>query len=407
MKPRLIALFAFMLVLSFSTVAFSLKGSQPSALIDPTPTPEPSPSASSLVTITGKVSNGSGTPLTSPLSVTLHIFNTQASQELQTMQADVQADGSYQFKDVPADAQTAYVATLEYETVFYSSAAVYHDGTSTAYDMPVTVYDSTSDLNVLTLDQVHINFDFPTEGAVQVVEVYILSNAGQQSVTVPSDGATIPFIQVPAGATDVKYQLANGSAPLMSAENGFAIPPSASGQYGIVAVYSMTYANNRLDFSHAFSLPATAVTVFVPDGVRLRSKQLTKGDSQEYQGQTYQVYDGKSMDTGTVLSLTLSGKPGASTGSSFNNRTILLIGVGTLGLVLIAVGIFLYFRDRKLPDEEDEEQEESETDPLGNDRDAIMDAIITLDDQFKAGQISKEAYEERRAELKERLKELV
>jgi hypothetical protein len=33
-----------------------------------------------------------------------------------------------------------------------------------------------------------------------------------------------------------------------------------------------------------------------------------------------------------------------------------------------------------------------------------MDAMIALDDQFKAGELPREAYEKRRMELKERLK---
>ena len=106
------------------------------------------------------------------------------------------------------------------------------------------------------------------------------------------------------------------------------------------------------------------------------------------------------------MSLTLSGKPGtSSTGFSLTGQTGLLIGLGVLGLVLIGVGIFLFLRDRNRPVEEDDQ--ENDADALGENQEAIMDAIITLDDQFKAGEISKEAYEERRAELKGRLKELV
>jgi hypothetical protein len=71
------------------------------------------------------------------------------------------------------------------------------------------------------------------------------------------------------------------------------------------------------------------------------------------------------------------------------------------------LGIFLFLRDRKLrklEDEFDADEIEGEEDALGDDREKIMDAIIALDDQFKSGGISKEAYEKRRHELKDRLK---
>ncbi len=85
-----------------------------------------------------------------------------------------------------------------------------------------------------------------------------------------------------------------------------------------------------------------------------------------------------------------------------------MIGVGALGLILIGLGIFLFLRDRKLGKLEEQlealEDSSSEEDAIGNDRESIMDAIIALDDQYKDGGISKEAYEARRTELKDRLK---
>ncbi len=98
-----------------------------------------------------------------------------------------------------------------------------------------------------------------------------------------------------------------------------------------------------------------------------------------------------------------------TTGFVLDQHTWLLIGVGALGVVLIGLGIFLFLRDRRLKKLEEElkaMRKKSEEDALGDDREGIMDAIITLDDQYKAGDISKEAYEKRRDELKDRLKNL-
>ena len=65
-------------------------------------------------------------------------------------------------------------------------------------------------------------------------------------------------------------------------------------------------------------------------------------------------------------------------------------------------------RDRtRVLKEEQEDQEkrnQQQEDALGEDPENIMDAMIALDDQYKAGEIPKEAYEKRRMELKERLK---
>jgi len=67
-------------------------------------------------------------------------------------------------------------------------------------------------------------------------------------------------------------------------------------------------------------------------------------------------------------------------------------------------------RTRHLKEEQERQEEQYgqiEEDALGEDRDNIMDAMIALDDQYTVGEIPKEAYEKRRTELKERLKEIL
>jgi len=48
----------------------------------------------------------------------------------------------------------------------------------------------------------------------------------------------------------------------------------------------------------------------------------------------------------------------------------------------------------------------TELDASPEDEGTLMDAIIALDDQFKAGNLPEEAYLERRAVLKEKLRKL-
>ena len=74
---------------------------------------------------------------------------------------------------------------------------------------------------------------------------------------------------------------------------------------------------------------------------------------------------------------------------------------------MIATGIFILNRNRQDEDgfvEDDEYADESGASESPED---IMDAIIALDDLYKAGDLPEAAYRSRRAELKERLEELV
>jgi hypothetical protein len=190
----------------------------------------------------------------------------------------------------------------------------------------------------------------------------------------------------------------------LNATGGFAMVPGADKQYGFVASYTLPYSNS-LKFDQPFSMPVSSLTVFIPQGMRLRGEQLTDAGLQDIQGKSYQMYQANKMASGSSLSVTLSGNPGAKAGSTLSRQTWVLIGIGVVGVLLIGLGIYLYLRDRaRLKRENEGNQEEIGEDAIGKDRDSIMDAMIALDDQYKAGEIPKEAYENRRGELKERLK---
>jgi hypothetical protein len=384
-----------------TTPAATASSSTPAAEVSPTAQP-------SLVIIGGTVTVDSGGSIPTDSIATLLVYDSTAGQVKQTLTAPIMPNGKYQFSDIPADTNTVFLVTVDYSGVTYDSTPVHFDGTLSQFDMPITVYNTTTDQNVLTITQAHLQFDFSTTGQVKLMVLYVISNPGKNAVTIPSDGTSIPFIQIPTGAQSVNFQLAQSSSPLMNATNGFALLPGANLQYGIIATFNLPYTN-RLVFSQPFSLPVSSATIIVPEGVKVKSDQLTDAGTQGSTGTTYHLYSGKSLASGSTLTLTISGKPGDKTGFVLDQRTWLMIGVGALGLVLIGLGIFLFLRDRrlkKLEEEFDSVEGEGDEDALGEDRESIMDAIIVLDDQYKAGDISQEAYEARRGELKERLKNL-
>ncbi len=67
---------------------------------------------------------------------------------------------------------------------------------------------------------------------------------------------------------------------------------------------------------------------------------------------------------------------------------------------MIGAGAWFFFHDQKSTQEEEEEENEFES------ADEVMDAILALDDLHRGGKINEDAYQSRRAELKEILKEM-
>ncbi len=262
-------------------------------------------------------------------------------------------------------------------------------------------------MTAVSVDQVHVILDFSTPGTLQVVELYVLSIPGQKALVVQSDGSNIPFIKLPAGAANASYQVASGSAPIIGTGNGFALVPLSSGQnYDMLAQFELPYSNS-LDVTLPFVLPVDSASVLSPEGVRVQSSQLTDTGPQTIQGATYQVYSAQSLAAGDFLAMTISGTPSASpNGSSTAPRTGLIVSLGAFGLVLIGAGVYLFLRDRNSRKDTKKVEERSGA-TLENDPDRVTDAILLLDDQFKAGEIPMQDYTRRRSELKERLRNLL
>jgi hypothetical protein len=360
--------------------------------------------------ISGNLINGSGGSIPAGQKVTLEGFDKDQAgtyQNVMELVAPVDPKGSYSFKGVEVPQGRAFIIITSWQGVEYQSEPVLVSTTTTDFTLPITIYEKTEDSKVLAINQIHLIFDLSSQNEVQVTELFIVTNPGKQVVVVASDGTTIPFLQTPKNATGLQYQLSQSSAQLLNATGGFAMVPGADKQYGFIASYTMPYANS-LKFDQPFSLPVSSLTVFVPQGMRARSEQLTDAGLQDVQGKSYQMYQANKIASEGSFSLTLTGRPGASTGSSISRQTWVLIGISLVGLLLIGLGIFLYLRDRaRFKKVTESEQEVIEADALGEDRDSIMDAMIALDDQYKAGEIPKEAYETRRQGLKERLKGLL
>ena len=393
-------------------VAGSIPASPTQTITSPnevTASPEPS-----LGNFTGTLVNGSGGGIPEGQKVSLVGLDkdqTGSYQKVLELQTPINHDGSYSFTGVKISLNRAFLIVASYQGVEYQSNPVIVTDATTDFSIPVTVYDKANDFNTLIVDQVHLKFDYTSQSAIQVTELFVVTNPGKLVVVVASDGSTIPFLKIPAAAASVQYQLAQGSTQLLTATGGFALLPGADKQYGFLASFSLPYSRS-LKYDQLFALPVTSLEVFVPQGMRLSSKQLTAGAAQTIQNQTYLMYQATKMAAGSSLSLALSGKPGSSTGFKFDRQTILWIIIGLVGVLLIGAGMYFYLHDRSLFMKEEQfylkeleaQEEEIEEGASGEDQESIKEALSALDDLYKTGEIAQEAYDQQQEVLKERLK---
>jgi hypothetical protein len=216
-------------------------------------------------------------------------------------------------------------------------------------------------------------------------------------VIISTDGVTIPFIPLPAGAVNQGYEAGQDSAAFVAADDGLAVVPSDR-PYSIIAFFNLPYEKS-LEFQQALSIGTQSVLLLVPDGIKVDSEQFASEGMQVIENDNYQEYSAADLKSGSTLSFTLSGRPRTSSATGLDAQQGWLIGGAALGLALILAGVFLYVRDRRnaTPDLEEAEFQSA---------DEVLDAILALDDLHRAGKISDKAHKSRRDELKDVLRQL-
>lgn len=381
------------------------------AALEASATPETSETPiSSGGMISGQITNGSGGELPANTSIVLHGYVNMT--ETVTLTTTLKPDGSYEFADVPLENNIAFIVTADVDGTSYSSDVAVYDGSTTEFDLSITVFETTTDTSFISADRMHIFFDFSNTGTIQVIEIYIFSNSSNKTIVAEGQGQALLSYILPEGATNLQFEVGQIDDPYISTENGFGDPTSilpGTSSYQLMYAFDMPYGK-KLEIKQPIQVPVGSVIVMAPDGVKVSSDQLTDAGIRDVQGQSYSMFNAENLAAGETLTLSISGTPktGATTGATTDSsQTNLVIGLVIFGAALILAGLFFFLRGRSNQDEMNEEIDPNETDALGNDPDRLMDAITALDDQYKAGTLSEEAYQRRRAELKTRLKELL
>lgn len=380
--------------------------------------------------VSGIITSGAGGVLPSGLTVVLHGFDHDVANgnfsEVVTLEAAVGADGRYLFENVEMSEGRAFYVSLDYAGVEYASEAAFVQAGLETFDLPIQVYETSADPSVLEISQAHILLDFSNPDVVSVIHYLVINNPTERTIVAPGEGQPVVSFSLPEGFSNLQFENGVMGGRFMPTTDGFgdqvSILPGAD-QYQLVFAYDLPHTSptglvalfggGSADLSIPMTLSARSVTLLVPEGVTAAGTNFVDAGLQSMgSGVNFQMYRAGELPAGQSLDFKISGTPriAAADGSADNNQN-LIIGIGALGLALILVGGYLFWRDRRreqvksaLDEDADElEEDEADDDKPGLDEDEILDAIVALDDQFKGGNISETAYRERRAELKAKL----
>ncbi len=363
--------------------------------------------------LTGQVVNASGGELPDLLEVTLYGFD--QFQQVLTRTTTIGLGGTFTFGDVEMPEGRAFLVAVDFEDSTYTSDVAVAGPDGGELFLPVSVFETSSDTSQLTIDRLHIFLDFVSPEMLRVAELILISNRTSQVIVPSEEGQPVLEFSLPPGASNLQFQEGTVGSQFVIRGAGFgdlrSIPPGI-GEHQILFSFDIPYSRD-LEIQQHLGLPVGAMVVLVPDvGVSLEGDFFVSEGVQDVEGQAYELYTGGSLAPDSVLPLRLSGRP--STGASdlvvFGGGNGILIGLVSLGLAFLFVGGWLIVRQRRAAWQQAAVTEEDEPIPqhiADMDVDDLMDAIIALDDRYKAGDLPESAYLKRRNLLKSHLQEVL
>ncbi len=370
---------------------------------DPQAALEPIASA----TISGLVTNGSSGKIISDGTVTLRAF-TMDLEEVMTETTELQSDGRYVFELSDVAPDLVFMTSVNYDELNYNGSPDRLSRAEPELDMPIVVYDKTTDPAVVSIDQIHTVLDF-VEDQVLVSEIYVISN-NDAAVFLgkTGDAADGTFeLVLPSGAQNVEFQRSFGSSTnfmpateLIQTDRGWADTlPLRPGQaaMNLLITYQIPFEDG-VQIAHPVYYDTANATVIMPDaGVSLQgSDWVNEGTRQMGSAGTFLSYASPGLEAGEALSFELDGRINRSEmaavvgGSTETDSTTGLI-LGATVFLLVVVGAVFTVRSWQTST--------TEADSDSEDMEPLLQAVANLDDAYEAGAIEETQYHRQREKL--------
>ena len=315
------AVVAYLRSLTFSTLAddINLQAQEPTEVAEQAPEEAPEGDTenaeavdeeglpASVGIVRGQVSHGTDGDI--PNSMTVELFAFDQSGQIDEQSVEINADGSFEFAELELGHELVYFVTADHQDMTYSSTFGVFTPGETEIELPVTIYDTTTDASALLVSRLHIFFEFPSEETVQVVQLFIISNPTDQTVIPASlEDPSVRF-SIPESASNILFQEGSFSDRFVVTEDGFgdtlAVLPGA-GEYQLLFSYDLPYEKG-MELSQPVNMDVEAVVGFVTEGqATIKSESLQLSNSEDLGGIVYQTYVGGGLQAGESITVEIS-----------------------------------------------------------------------------------------------------
>ena len=295
--------------------------------------------------ISGTVINGTtGAPMPD-LTVELGIFDQTSLLEQRTAKTD--SAGVFRLTELPTDAGIVFAGRVEYQGMPSSSDFITFEPGKNELNLPLSVFETTTDASGVRADRVHFILDFGP-GQAQIAELMVFSLDGNRAYV--GDGAGVLRFTLPAGAQGLEIDGDTQDGRYQVTADGFVdklpLQPGESTRQ-VLYRYSLPFTGDKLDFARTLPYAAANVNALVTDiGQKLTSgdQLVNQGVRETQQGNFYNLV-GQNLAAGQPVTIQMTGLAAAAGaevtpttgGGTATGRILLwvLIGLAATGAVLL------------------------------------------------------------------------
>lgn len=417
---------------------------------DNTPRPSPSPTRSGAAmteentdglstapesfSIQGQIINGTnGSPVATAQEVTARFVGIEDGDirvyfDESTMS---DADGSFRFDAIPTQLGLLSIQSNYADLAQFSDfAQIPNDLRDGILALDLVVYETTADNGAIQFGFINIFLEpIPSQQRLGITQVVEIINTGAE-IVYNADGNTFE-IPLPRNAQNIQISVPptlglsvsdllqideTGERPILRGQ--VQILPGAENRIFFPINYELNYLGN-IDFVQPIAHPIEQLVVFIPNGqdIRLSSDQLSPVATESRDDLGAEGFSGYrgivTLGGGDMLQINLSQDISrfVDTAPSDNfvsedelaqeegnllSDLVFVLGIG----FILAGGVFLLY---------DLQHRRSLTNARGTDqklsqREALIDEIAALDDDFERGKLDEAAYTTQRAALKAQLR---
>ncbi len=356
------------------------------------------------IDIFGKVRNGTHGGISLGIRVALQVF--EGKNPVIQRSTIMGSDGSYRFADVDLVNDRIYLVSVLYEGLLFNSQVIRGSDIfpKESLELPVIIYDSTTQPENLVAERVHVFFDFSQASKIRITELYSISNISREVVVPKNMNTPVLKFSLPTGAINLQVQDGDFGTRFILTEDGFGdlaeVYPSPT-QHQVFFRYDLPYDQHKtMNFSMPLNIQSV-VLALPADGVSLESKQLIPSGQRTLEGVSMQLFAANDLQKGEVVGITINGKPGNNAILGITEYSNLLIGL-TFFVPIVAIFILWIITNMRRTKKRKIRQEDIEYEKI-----TLLDDIIALDDLFRANQLQSDVYRNRRNEILRNLKETV